>query len=239
MVNKILSDVKHRPYDMPNTAWSYYQEWNHAVFVHYEVPMELLRGLVPQRLHIDSYEGKCYISVVAFTMQNIRPAYFPAISLVSDFHEINVRTYVDSDGKKGVYFLNIEAEKELSAFVARSLSKLPYEKAVIRRGDYHYQSKNSAKKFELDVKYKVLDEIASKTPLDLWLTERYCLYLNEGASLYRYDIHHAEWVLNKIDIQELNLKYKFGGIDLIPQPYQAAHYSPGVKVVAWGKQRVG
>ena len=42
-------------------------------------------------------------------MEQIRPRYLPAVSLVSDFHEINLRTYIDNDERKGVYFLNIEA----------------------------------------------------------------------------------------------------------------------------------
>lgn len=237
-INKLLSETEHRPYNLPAKRWSYYQEWNHAIFLHWEVPYDALRRLVPEKLMIDTFEGKYYISLVAFSMQKIRPAYFPAVSLISDFHEINVRTYVEMDGKKGVYFINIEAEKELSVFIARSLSKLPYEKSIIKRKDYSYRSVNASKRFKLNVQYDVKEPILKKTPLERWLTEQYCLYLNEGKDLYRFDVHHAPWPLRHVEIKKLDLQYKFDGINLSDMPYKMAHYSDGVKVVAWEKQRV-
>jgi uncharacterized protein YqjF (DUF2071 family) len=84
----------------------------------------------------------------------IRPKKLPAVKFISDFHEINLRTYIDNDNKKGVYFLNIEAEKHLSAFIARNLSGLPYEKSIIQRRDKIYSSKNSIKNFALECRIR-------------------------------------------------------------------------------------
>ena len=95
----------------------------------------------------DSFDGKYWVSIVAFTMEKIRPAYLPPFSPISNFDEINVRTYVIQDGKPGVYFINIEAGKYLSAFLSRMLSSLPYEKSQITRGDNFYRSNNSNKGF--------------------------------------------------------------------------------------------
>lgn len=66
-------------------------------------------------------------------MEKIKPINFPAVSIVSDFHEIDIRTYLTDKNKAGVWFLNIEVEKNISALVARMLSGLPYEKASINR----------------------------------------------------------------------------------------------------------
>src|SRR5690606_7655888 len=113
-IDKILSDTKHRTYDLPEGKWIYYQEWNRAVILHWEVTVEVLQKLVPQKLKIDTFDGSAYVSLVAFTMEKIRPRYLPSVSLISNFDEINIRTYIDNDNKKGVYFLNIEAGKLLS-----------------------------------------------------------------------------------------------------------------------------
>lgn len=77
--------------------------------------MKEIRDLVPSKLKIDTFDGNAYVSLVAFTMEKIRPRYLPAIKFISCFDEINLRTYIDNDNKKGVYFLNIEAGKLLSS----------------------------------------------------------------------------------------------------------------------------
>ena len=139
-IAELLQQTTHRPWELPTTGWSYYQEWNNALFFHWEVPLELLQSLVPSDLEVDLYEGKAYISLVPFTMQKIRPKYLPSLAFVSDFHEINLRTYVTYQGKPGVFFISIEAEKSLSAFLSRMLSGLPYKKSTMVRTPKGYTS---------------------------------------------------------------------------------------------------
>lgn len=236
-IKDILQETKHRPYALPPGRWVYYQEWNRAIFLHWKVPFEALRKLVPAEFNLDTHEGDAYISLVAFTMEQIRPRYLPAVSLVSDFHEINLRTYIDNDERKGVYFLNIEAAKQLSVFMAKTLSGLPYEKSSIQRTDHQYQSSNGKKGFSLHCDYAVKGKLSDKSTLDRWLTERYCLYLDEGESVYRYDIHHKEWELKGLALERLEVCYELGDLTLSAEP-DAAHYSDGVQVLAWNRAEV-
>lgn len=237
-IDTLLSETKHRPYDYPSGKWTYYQEWNNVLFFHWEVSADVLRPLVPKALNIDTLNGKAYISVVAFTMQKIRAKNLPAIKFISDFDEVNVRTYIDNGHKKGVYFLNIEAEKPLSVFIAKALSGLPYEKANIRRTHNQYSSSNPKKGFYLDTGFDILAPVTEKTTLDHWLTERYCLYLNKDERLYQYDIHHKEWEIKNVAVKRLKLGYKIGGIDLTGRAPDRTHYSDGVKVVAWRRTKI-
>ncbi|MET0244000.1 MAG: DUF2071 domain-containing protein, partial [Flavitalea sp.] len=186
----------------------------------------------------DLFDGDCYVSVVPFTMQKIRPRFFPALNPISDFHEINVRTYINHDGKQGVYFLNIEAGKTVSAFVARALSGLPYEKSTTKRTVNAYYSVNSPKDFSLDVVFRTGAEIRDKTPLDRWLTERYCLFLQSNNGTFRYDIHHKEWQLRSIEINKLICNYQLGNLNLSELSPDKIHYSDGVKVLAWKKVKL-
>src|SRR6185312_10576621 len=213
-INDILSTTSHRPFELPVGQWKYYQEWNNALFLHWTIPFGILRKCVPDNFNIDTFNGKCYVSLVAFSMQKIRPRYLPSISFISDFDEINLRTYIDNDNKKGVYFLNIESEKLLSTFIAKSLSGLPYQKSKIKRTEKKYTSTNNSKGFHLDTEFEIKQELERKTELDKWLTERYCLYLDKNNEFIRYDIHHKEWKIKNIDIRQLNLNYKIGDIDL-------------------------
>lgn len=238
VIDEILKDVAHRPFEMPQGNWIYYQEWNRALFLHWAVPYELLRKCVPSSLNIDTFEGNCYVSLVAFTMEKIRPKYLPPVSYISDFDEINVRTYIDNDGKKGVYFLNIEAGKTISAFIAKAISGLPYEKANIQRTEKSYHSNNLKKGFTLNAEFEVKEIMVDKTELDKWLTERYCLYLDQENKLYRYDIHHKEWEIKKVDIKSLNVDYKIGEINLNTLQPNLTHYSEGIKVIAWKREKL-
>ena len=237
-ISEILTKTSHRPWELPKDPWKYYQEWNHALFFHWAFPCDLIRPLIPPKLKLDTFEGQAYVSLVAFTMQNIRPQYLPSIKAISDFHEINLRTYVTNDGKNGVYFLNIEAGKLLSTIIAKSLSGLPYEKATISRTNEHYHSKNKLKGFYLDTKFSMGAPLKDKTKLDRWLTERYCLYLDQNEKLFRYDIHHKEWPLKNMEIIHFDLDYQIGEMTLQHDQLLLAHYSDGVEVIAWKKQEI-
>ncbi|HTO36498.1 MAG TPA: DUF2071 domain-containing protein [Flavobacterium sp.] len=236
-IDNILLETKHRSFDFPKGNWMYYQEWNKALFLHWKVPFEVLRELVPKQLNIDTFDGDTYVSLVAFAMEKIRPRNLPSINFISDFAEINLRTYIDNDSKKGVYFLNIEAEKSLSAFIARQLSGLPYEKSYLSRTDTTYKSINTNRSFHLDTEFEIKELQAEKTELDKWLTERYCLYLDINEAFYRYDIHHKEWEIKDVELKKLSLKYELKKLKLIRKP-DLTHYSNGVKVLAWKRTKI-
>lgn len=238
MIDELLKDTAHRPWELPGGSWQYYQEWNNAVFLHWKLPSTVLRPLIPEGLELDDFEGQSWISLVAFTMEKIRPAYLPSWSFISDFHEINLRTYVIHDHKPGVFFLNIEAEKSLSAWISRKLSGLPYEKSKITRLPGSYQSVNTRKGFNLDATFEIGKQITTKTPLERWLTERYSLYLEKNKQLFRYDIHHKEWALNEIKINKLSCQYQLAGFQFSNAAPDLVQYSAGVQVLAWNKKQV-
>jgi uncharacterized protein YqjF (DUF2071 family) len=235
-IEGILNSISHRPWILPKGRWRYYQEWNNALFLHWKVPTAELTKLVPKDISVDTFNEESWISLVAFTMERIRPRNFPAVSIVSDFYEINIRTYVTKENKCGVYFLSIEAAKQISCFVAKSLSGLPYIKASIHvqknSASYKYSSINVAKGFHFDANFTIGERISNKSELDNWLTERYALYLNIGQKVFRYETHHKAWDLNMVEISDLQTNYKIGGISLNRKP-DLTHYSAGVKVVSW------
>lgn len=237
-ISDLLNQISHRPWEIPGKNWAYYQEWNNALFLHWKVPFNELRTLVPDELKLDNHKGEYYVSLVAFTMQKIHPRYLPPIQAISDFYEINVRTYVNNNGKPGVYFLSIEAEKKLSVIIAKLLSGLPYEKAFIKRFGSAYASENHKRKFYFSAKFRTSKINDRKSDLDKWLTERYRLYLKEDTGFYYYDIHHLEWEIRVAEIDHLKLQYKFGPLDLSSLNPDCVHYSPGVKVVSWQRKKL-
>jgi uncharacterized protein YqjF (DUF2071 family) len=171
-------------------------------------------------------------------MENIRPRYLPAVSAISDFHEVNVRTYVRSGEETGVFFLSLEGQKYLSVQLSRTLSGLPHETAGIRRqhGEKHfYRSRNKRTGNFLETDYTTGTELPAKTPLDTWLTERYYTFHQKGGRLYQYAVHHPEWRLHTPQFERLQIHYKTGPFSLSDSNLEAVHYSEGVPVIAWPK----
>lgn len=235
-IREILNTTEHRPWDIPNKSWKFYQEWNNAIFIHYQVELAELKEFVPKELEIDLYKGKPWVSVVAFTMEKIRPKKLPSFPPISNFNEINIRTYVKSDNKTGVYFLSIEGGKLASCKIAKGISQLPYRYSNINRTKNQYNSKNSEFNDKLDLEFTIGKEINTKTELDKWLTERYALFQDSKKSINTFEIHHLEWPINEINLKKAVLNYpRFN--KLIKNEPDKIQYSKGVKVIAWGKNK--
>jgi len=116
------------------------QTWRALLFLHWAIPEEAVRRLVPPALSIDVFEGVTYVGLVPFTMHDVR---LGPLGL-ADFLEVNLRTYVHADGVPGVWFFSLDAVSRLAVWGGRALYRLPYfhaEMACDRRdGTYDYRS---------------------------------------------------------------------------------------------------
>lgn len=236
-IQKILDHKEHRPWELPNEKWKFYQEWNNAIFLHFKVNLEELKKHVPKELEIDLFQGEAWVSVVAFTMEKIRPKNIPAFSPISNFHEINIRTYVKMNNKTGVYFLSIEGGTKLSCKIAKFISDLPYRYSTIERTSKLYSSSNLNFKDELCFEFEIGKQIEQKSEVDNWLTEKYALFQETDNYINEYEIHHFPWVVNDVDVKNLKCFYpRF--MYLLNNKPDKMQYSKGVKVLAWGKNRI-
>ena len=233
-IKEILNTTKHRPWQIPNSSWKFYQEWNNALFLHWQVDLNELKKLVPKELEIDLFEGKAWVSVVPFTMEQIRPKNLPPFPPISNFNEINIRTYVRFNDKTGVYFLSIEGGKLLSCLVSKTISELPYRYSKMSRSEGQYLSHNSSFGDDLEIEFSLGNKLNEKSALDKWLTERYALFQDTKKCINEFEIHHLEWPMNEIVVSKLNFNYpRFN--QLIKGKPDLIQYSKGVKVIAWGK----
>ncbi|MBV7441585.1 DUF2071 domain-containing protein [Weeksellaceae bacterium TAE3-ERU29] len=237
-IKEILNQTDHRPWGIPNKSWKFYQEWNRAIFLHWQVELLELQKFVPDELEIDLFDGKAWVSVVAFTMEKIRPRYLPSFSPISNFDEINIRTYVKANGKSGVYFLSIEGGKKLSCQISKAISELPYRYSKTKRTENKYISNNSQYDDHLEIEFSIGAENNEKTKLDKWLTERYALFQDTPTkAINEFEIHHLEWETNDIELKKLIFDYpRFQ--NLIQNQPDRIHYSKGIQVVAWGKNKL-
>src|SRR5690242_9775636 len=94
----ILKETAHRPFAMPASPWLMTQTWNNLLFAHWPVSAAALRPRVPAEFELDEFEGQAWVGVVPFYMTNVSPRGVPNLPWVSEFPELNVRTYVRVGG---------------------------------------------------------------------------------------------------------------------------------------------
>ncbi|MFM8618508.1 MAG: YqjF family protein, partial [Opitutaceae bacterium] len=114
------------------------QRWIDLLFLHWEVPVDVILPTLPPGLEPDTFDGRAFLGIVPFRMDKVRPAFLPALPGVSYFPELNLRTYVrDRAGVPGVWFYSLDAGNRVAVAIARKFFHLPYHAArmEMRRGD--------------------------------------------------------------------------------------------------------
>jgi hypothetical protein len=241
-------DVTHRPWPLPWGPWIMAQRWTDLLFAHWPVDMVALRAIVPAALPIDTFNGEAWISIAAFYLSHLRPRWLPALPIVSEFPELNVRTYVTLGAKPGVYFFSLDAGSALAVAAARATYFLPYFRAnmdirAAADGTLQYRSRRTdarGRPAELSVRYRPTGPITRAKPgsLDHWLTERYCLYAaDHGTRIRRAEIHHHPWPLQPAEAQiEINTMAAAAGIALPATPPRLS-FASRLDVVVWSPTR--
>jgi uncharacterized protein len=201
-------DVRNRPEGAPLLL----QTWGKLLFLHWRLPEELLRPLVPAGLELDLLEGEAWVSVTPFTMWGIRPPRLPAVPLLSESHELNVRTYVHRDGIPGVWFLSLDASNPMAVVGARVGFHLPYYAARMSLEEEGREVRFSSRRVhpgapdaEFEARWERGPLVGEAEPgtREFFLVERYCLYAERGGELLRARIHHRPWPLEAVRLASL------------------------------------
>ncbi|RCS54139.1 DUF2071 domain-containing protein [Bremerella cremea] len=224
------------PTKRPSEKIRGYQKWRSLLFLHWPVPIETLRKLVPGTLKIDTYDGVAYVGVVPFSMLGVRPRWWPA-SWAFDFLETNVRTYVIRDGKPGVYFFSLDAANGLAVWAAKQFWGLPYYHAKMSLttsgNEVHYQTTRYGSDAKHHVRYRIGASLEPSHPdsLGFFFLERYLLFVELHGKLFSGQVHHSPYPAQTAEVLELeDSMLAAAGFECSSGAPQFAHYSPGVDV---------
>ncbi|PSP97309.1 hypothetical protein BRC94_10605 [Halobacteriales archaeon QS_5_70_17] len=211
--------------------------WRDVLFAHWPVDPDLVRPRLPPGLDVDARDGRAWLGVVAFVMEDLRPAGLP-VGL--SFLELNLRTYVDGPVGPGIYFFNLDADHRLAVPVARRAFRLPYyraEMAVDRDGlDVSFRSRRihrGAPSLRFDATYGPADGDVENEDLAEFLTERYRFYVGGGdRGPYVGEVAHDPWPLRpgRVDVRR-NDCFRANAFDR-PDGAPLVHYSPTLDVRA-------
>jgi uncharacterized protein YqjF (DUF2071 family) len=243
----MITDTAHRPWELPSRPWLLAMRWHDLLFMHWPVPHDRLRSLIPPALSIDTFDGTAWIGVTPFRMTGVRPRAMPSLPWLSAFPELNVRTYVTIAGKPGVWFFSLDAANPVAVRIARLVFRLPYYDARMSSepsGDaVRYASVRThrgAPTAAFRGTYQPLGPVhhAASGTLDHFLTERYCLYtIDRHGQVWRGDIHHARWPLQPA-VSEVEVNTMVGALGLmLPDVQPLLHFARRLDVVAWLLER--
>ena len=217
--------------------------WRDLLFAHWTVDEAALRALVPPSLEIDTFEGRAYVGVIPFAMEDVSPRGLPAVPYLSAFPEVNVRTYVRHGDRDGVWFFSLDAARRLAVEGARSGFHLPYfharmsierdgETVVYRSSRYDRRGRPG----ELDVRYRPTGPVRRAPPgsLDRWLTDRMRLFAADGGGrVSAASIWHAPWPLRPAEAEfRVETLSAADGIELSGPPVHLA-FADRLDVRAW------
>lgn len=162
-----------------------HQRWEHLLFLHWAWdPAEIQRTL-PAGLTVDTFGGRAWLGLVPFFMRRVRPAGSPAVPWLSNFLELNVRTYVhDARGRPGVWFYSLDCNRWAAVRIARRFFHLPYEHAAMSAtftpadGMIDYTARRTGTSSTSRFRYRSHADGSEVAPgtLEFFLVERYTLY---------------------------------------------------------------
>lgn len=223
-------------------------DWRSAVFAHFAIEPQRLQPSIP--FELDTRQAQAYVSFVAFTQSNLRPAMEGSfaswlITPIANHEFLNLRTYVRVGGVRGIYFIAEWIPNRLAVLLGPRTYGLPY-----RLGRLRYQIDPTRRRlrgrvraggdgaFAYETEYPAAFAPAQARSLDEFLLERYAAFTRRGGVSRRFLVDHASWPQQRVRLRRFDCSImNLAGSWASHARFIRAHYSPGVTHVTIGAPR--
>ena len=226
-------------------------DWQCALFIHYEVDAALLQRELPFAL--DLWQGKAFVSLVAFTMRDLRPRFGGSATTwlfkpIATHGFLNARTYVKHSDERGIYFITEWLSNRLSVALGPPLYGLPYRFAKLDYRHTHEQGRLLGKveapgQGRLVYEAKLAPDAwlspCENNSLDEFLLERYTAYTSHGTTRRTFRVWHPPWpqMHAQVSVMDNSLLTKAWPW-FQSAKFAGANYSPGLCDVWMGRSRL-
>ena len=242
MVNPHSLEKRLEMREKPQAPMVMYHTWRDLLFLHWSYePAEIQRTL-PEGLSVDTFEGRAYVGIVPFYMREVRPRFVPALPPISNFLELNVRTYAyDREGTPGVWFYSLDANQRLAVKTARLFFGLPYFHAWMaaekdrQTGEvrYYCRRREAGSLPGSYFQYRGTGPARQAEPgsLEFFLIERYVLFSKYAGKIVKGQVHHLPYPVQDAEAATWDDHlFTLDGLTRPGRPPDAVHYSAGVRV---------
>jgi uncharacterized protein YqjF (DUF2071 family) len=222
------------------------QSWRDLLFLHWVWDERALARRIPPGLEVDTLDGRAYLGLVPFFMRGVRPAGLPALPWVSNFREMNLRTYVrDRQGRPGVWFFSLDCDQPLAVEVARRFFALSYQHAAMTGepgGETAYACRRNGRgREEVRLNYRGLGPVAVAAPgsLEYFLVERYRLFSGGGRGpVHTGRVWHDPYAVGAAAWEgTVAAVFQWEGFAVPTDPPDHVLWSPGVEVEVFALER--
>jgi uncharacterized protein len=164
------------------------------------VPTADVRVRVPDEFEIEEYDGSAWVGIQFFRVRALRARGALPVPGISNFLQLNVRTYVRGPGGlPGVWFFSIDASSRLAALGVRRIYHVPaFHARMTLEQAGEWQEAGCVRVGEpgrvFAARYRATAETLQAEPgsLESFLTERYRIFAGDAAA----EMHHDRWVLS-------------------------------------------
>ncbi len=196
--------------------------WRQLAFINYEVDPSILEEYVPFGTELDMYDGKCFVSIIAFLFADTKVLGIKVPYHVN-FPEVNLRFYVryndHGEWKRGAVFIKEIVPKPLITFVANSLYNENY---VTHPMEYTWDKNDHTRsvdyRWKVDNSWQYVSLTADRTSVEIekgsemeFITEHYWGYAGVSKSkTNQYEVRHPRW--NHYPVQKVDFDIDFKGL---------------------------
>jgi uncharacterized protein YqjF (DUF2071 family) len=217
-------------------------EWRKLIMVNYTVPSKILQKYVPHGTHLCPYQDIYLLTLAGFLFEDVKVKGI-RIPFNHTFEEINLRFYVekDTDGEKGIVFINEIVSKLFFGFAANIFAREHYS---IYPTEHEFDKKGSDLSLAYYWKYKgqhsiEADVIDHPRPIKPASEEEFVL--KKHWSFTKVSNHvtspmfvkHPDWLVYPLNEFEVKVDFKklygknFGFLNsALPHSIQVAEGSP-------------
>lgn len=192
-------------------------KWLDLVMANYVVEPKILQEFVPLGTELDFFDGKCFVSLVAFKFFDTKVLGVP-IPFHIDFLEVNLRFYVrretENELRRGVVFIKEIVPRFAISFVARTFYGEPYETWKMGLDEiFNEKLAYSWSKAETENRISVEKGenfgVPSENSEGEFIIEHYWGYTRRGANRTdEYKVEHPKWQL--FETKNAQIEVDFG-----------------------------
>ncbi|QOD62132.1 DUF2071 domain-containing protein [Polaribacter haliotis] len=195
-------------------------EWRKLIMANYEVQPEILQKYVPKGTEIDTFEGKCYVSLVGFMFMNTRLLGIK-VPFHINFEEVNLRFYVkrkvEGGVKRGVVFIKEIVPKRMLTFVANVFYNEHYQTLPMKHSwnidtnkmDISYEWKVNNKWEKVSVEAETKSQKIEENSQTEFIAEHYWGYskMNDNKTT-EYEVKHPTWEYYPVTKHEIQVDFE-------------------------------
>jgi uncharacterized protein len=208
------------------------QDWRDVAFLHWAAYPADVAPLLPPGTRPDVLDGRTFVGLVALRMERTAPLGAPPVPWVGSFGQVNARLYsVDDQGRRGVVFLSLDADRLPPVLAARALG-LPYRWARVRMGEVGDRFVYRAERHSGTGRLRL--ELRPGAPLEPdatehFVTARWAVHLRSPGRTVFGPVAHEPWQLHRAELLACDTDLlEASGLPVDDEPASVL-WSPGVE----------